>query len=710
MNTSIGDFFKHREHGIGQITKTIEGFESQVEIQFLDRPVIVMTEALLLRTAIPVSRLGFYAFAYQKPEEALKLIDEKPVDVICLVLEDFEGYRARTEDIKDYLDKYISNWENWWKRVQVLIKNDPRIDTTSSKQREYALAFENRSIAESAYLSFRYQRNRNPLSVELVEKALFALQKYKSGELLSSERVDELNDFLKQIVLSAAISPSIRIRACFGMMEIGIVSSDEGRQMLQNMLGRNFRLYQLDRVLAGKIIDELKRGDIDSWTVSTLASGVCGSKDQTKAIIDWVNQTADPGHILQCLIVGLTENLPPDLSTEKYGDLADRLTELSDMLSSLPDQTTAWSDIMRAFQKLILSIADTYRSGITEVNLILSPLTILIIKVHQRILYSGIQAAPSIFEIITDPLMPSEFIIDLMIKISKQEPGLGKQIEERIWETIDQRNDTILQYWTTNISDDVVKQASEIVALLGRHPNPELIRMAGDFVCNLAKQADPSDLSKMLPSLNILWLSSNSMPWQDKLEDLRKTAYLGMILRPYTAGFRDPSVVQAADEAAKISIEAKVKELNDLREQLALSAQKIEDIQTLLSERDILIRELKGRSGGNVEEAQFEERSRLLRDIVSSMAEFERFTTGRAGQYKELEAMLKRLTSLITPYQVVPLEPITSRVSFNPQKHRLIDGGEVSVGDNVEVVERGYAIRDHMHKLRLLKPALVKKA
>ena len=115
MNTSIGDFFKHREHGIGQITKTIEGFESQVEIQFLDRPVIVMTEALLLRTAIPVSRLGFYAFAYQKPEEALKLIDEKPVDVICLVLEDFEGYRARTEDIKDYLDKYISNWENWWK-------------------------------------------------------------------------------------------------------------------------------------------------------------------------------------------------------------------------------------------------------------------------------------------------------------------------------------------------------------------------------------------------------------------------------------------------------------------------------------------------------------------------------------------------------------------------------------------------------------------
>jgi len=71
--------------------------------------------------------------------------------------------------------------------------------------------------------------------------------------------------------------------------------------------------------------------------------------------------------------------------------------------------------------------------------------------------------------------------------------------------------------------------------------------------------------------------------------------------------------------------------------------------------------------------------------------------------------MLKRLTSLITPYQVVPLEPITSRVSFNPQKHRLIDGGEVSVGDNVEVVERGYAIRDHMNKLRLLKPALVKK-
>jgi molecular chaperone GrpE (heat shock protein) len=74
-----------------------------------------------------------------------------------------------------------------------------------------------------------------------------------------------------------------------------------------------------------------------------------------------------------------------------------------------------------------------------------------------------------------------------------------------------------------------------------------------------------------------------------------------------------------------------------------------------------------------------------------------------------LEAILKRLNNIIAGLQVSPMEAINTVVKYDSQKHRAIDSEHIEEGQPVIIFERGFLIRDNNGKLRLLKPAMVKK-
>ena len=134
----------------------------------------------------------------------------------------------------------------------------------------------------------------------------------------------------------------------------------------------------------------------------------------------------------------------------------------------------------------------------------------------------------------------------------------------------------------------------------------------------------------------------------------------------------------------------------------------IQELDHLLREKEKLLHELRSTHGSDTRAAYFEERTRILGDLVSTVAEFERFVVSHPTRSTEIDAILLRLSNLISAHKVSPLEDINSQVPFNPQKHRLAEGTSVSIDDTVIVLERGYVIRDHKGKLRLLKPAIVK--
>jgi molecular chaperone GrpE (heat shock protein) len=206
-----------------------------------------------------------------------------------------------------------------------------------------------------------------------------------------------------------------------------------------------------------------------------------------------------------------------------------------------------------------------------------------------------------------------------------------------------------------------------------------------------------------------LRLIPGNWEWRDTEETLREKIYLTML---QSQNPENSVIDQAVFNAAKTYIESQInafvlqsesmqKQLNALESQAAHN-------QALLEEKDTLLRELKGNYGGNSEEIRFEERSRILKELVISLAEFERYTASQPNRSKETEAILKRFSNILGAYKVVATESIGTTVSFNPQKHRLAESADVAPGDPVNILERGFFIRDQKDKLRLLKPALVK--
>ena len=155
MEIAPNDFFFHTELGVGRILKITNEQPLEVEIQFYEQPPRVMTGLLLQRSSEKISPFAYRALAFTQPEMAQQLLEENPVDVICLVLEDFPGNMTKTERLKDYLKPYVKDWESWWKTTQPLLKEDTRIDTTQSRLQQYALAQEVRSRTEEIYRSFK---------------------------------------------------------------------------------------------------------------------------------------------------------------------------------------------------------------------------------------------------------------------------------------------------------------------------------------------------------------------------------------------------------------------------------------------------------------------------------------------------------------------------------------------------------------------------
>ena len=143
--------------------------------------------------------------------------------------------------------------------------------------------------------------------------------------------------------------------------------------------------------------------------------------------------------------------------------------------------------------------------------------------------------------------------------------------------------------------------------------------------------------------------------------------------------------------------------------QLTITEQEVTRLETLVREKEKLIKELRSGYGGDTAEARFGERTRILKEITISLAEFERAAVSNPEQSRGMDALIKRLFNILAGMNVTPMEALGTKVVFNVQKHSVADAVHVDPGETVIVFERGFLIRDFKDQLRLLKVALVKK-
>lgn len=712
MNISSGDFFYHTEHGVGQVIRvSSEGTTPEVEIQFKDRPSVLFTEYLISRTCSRISPLGFRALTFIDPEKANQLLSENQVEVIRLVLIDSPGYKAKTEEIKEYLASYVNNWDPWWEKTQPALKEDPRIDTTNSRFRVYALAREVHSPAEEAYSSFKFEKQRSAQPSELVYRARAALALHQKGEILPQQHADELLDFLKQILHSEKYDIPLRLKVLCHLQQDKWITADEAQEWLEKLLCKDIRLYLLDSNTSRWLINEILRSPLSNHEIEILTGGICITNDAiTRDLLLWIFHKGDGKIIVRFLIAALTMNLPPELEKEKYSFLKSRIDNCCKLVKCLLDSDPSWLEILPVFKQFNIILSSMPK--LDEIRFLLPSLIGLGATLFNRVKTNLPEKTAILVESFASPTYPIGYIMAILDTVINNEKyiDLANEINNYLLENANLRQDDFLMPFISKMGENHLDQTFQIIRIIQSKKSMYLSEQGGKIICSFARQADEKELIDLLPYLDQLHQLQGEWSWRILLESLREKGYLAMFREPkMRKGYRDESLVNAAQQYSDLHVQVIHQEIIKQQDQLERIQKQVKQFQTLVEEKNTVLRELRGNLGGDTEEARFDERSRILKDFVTSIAEFERFITNQPEQSREIEAVIKRFSSILTVHKVMMTEPIGTLVDFNSQKHRVVDSSEVLPGEKVIILERGYLIRDHKENLRLLKPALVKK-
>jgi hypothetical protein len=711
MEIQPGDFFYHSQYKTGQVTSVSQNLPAVVEIQFRNRPIERLSSRHLEQSSIKISPQSLRAFAYLDREAAEKMLVEDPVQVIILTLSDFNHFQAKTQQIKDYLvPDFIKplEWDAWWEKTLPLLKDDARIDTTQSRNRQYGLAQEQRSRAETDYVRFR--SNRHFFSPEsLAQLARSALLEEKSNQSLSPEHADELKEYLNNIIYLDRYPVSLRLETLFHMQEDQFISQEEYHARLVRLLDQDVRLYDLDFFAARRVIEELQRGNPGLREQNILATGICAEEAISSQVIRWAVHNHDTDLIARMLVIAFTENLTPTGRDTFYQRLRIRLESCLSQLDILLDTHPAWPDIYQAFGDITRCLAAEKPE---EIGNVMPAFVRLAAEMERRGAEMQPELASILLESVASPKLPLMFVLKIIDACAKESAAtrLKEKIQDYLWSHAEQRQDDLLTTLLGAIDDDPVERAIQVVTLIKQYPNQGLINQAGNIICTYCQKITTQEVLTLIPFLNILHNTPGDFIWRTRLDDLREEAYLAMFQANSDLNeAQDPAIIQAAHRYAQLEQVGLQKEKNDLKGTVIELRDLVEKLERQQQENEVKIGELSSIQGGNPEEARFDERVRILRSFAETAAEYEAFAATQAGNHQELIALIKGMFTILAKNRVRAMEEIGSQAPFTSAKHRLAEPAVIENGEMVTIVERGFHILDHKDQIRLLKPALVKK-
>ncbi len=708
MHINEGDFLYHNELGVGQVLTIFPGPEPELEIQYKNQKIIRQTTFQLTRNTANISVTGFRVQEFLNPVLAHKMIKEKPIDVIIAVLKDFKSYKARTDQIKTYLMPYIPNWESWWKKTQLLLKDDPRVDTTRSKRQEYSLAREIHSKAEEAYISFRSNKQLSKPTGKLVEYALAALVQNQKGESLPQEHQQDLKDFLYSIIYSDKNDLSLRFNVLFHLQEENLIKPEDGQRLFSRLLEKDFHLYELDLYSSRRIISILMQMELDFRRLSLLEESICVQNETLiKQLSQWVMKQGDSESIKNMLNHALSKNLPPYEKEIDYVPFKIRLVECKNLLKSLTKNDLEKSGYFN-FSKIVnQSIYSIPNQQIRE--FLLPAYLDFVFDLEKRTDESN---KLHIYAVLTDPTHNIEYILLILNTLKKinNTDNMVNNIDEYLLNHHEKRSDDFFQPFIESKWKKKSEQVKEIINLIDQYKSPYLIEKGGNLICNIVKDEKEDNLNLFLPALDYLNRLEGAWSWNKTVEGLREKGLYKLLTEAnLKQESYDIAYINAANQYLKSKLNEKNQQLQKYQIEIDALSVEIQKKISLLEEKEIVMKELRSMTGGNTEEARFMERVNIIKDFVNSLAEFERFFAGRLDIPQETRSIIKRLENIISKFKVQATGNIGEVVVFNPQIHRLIKPDEIKEGDNVTIIERGFLILDNANQPKPLKQALVEK-
>lgn len=712
MELNNGDFVWHNHYGVGRIQEfqipdpaLADNGNTEYPIRFQTGEIKSFTHELLERSSRKISPGGFRAFAYLDEAAAKELLVSDPVEAITMVLQDFPGLTAKNEDFKEYLAPYLENWSEWWDTAQPKLKESPQIDTSRSKFREYGLRIDALSRAEEFYRLFRrvFSFEDKP---RVYEQARRTIAEYRDGASLSEEHLQDILEYINQVINTNSLPPAVRLDAVFRLQEGKWLTDDQVARHITEIIESGFRLYQLDLYSLNRTVEFLFDIPLTEENESLLASAICASEPTIESVSGWALQRGNSNFIALLLRTGLSENIPPQLPKEQWKDLGVRLEKLGKLVSGVEIHHPIWTTVTDSFQTLTRTIATLESKDVTQLVL---PLLYLARSLHARLNADRPELASQVLDSLLNKSYPRQFILGLIDAARKSETlfAFGGLLEQYLWSRSEGRNVDFLRELIRS-KGSTLEQVKVLVDAATENESPTLKGRVGELICDLVRKDESTDRVLFIPHLNKLHSWEGEWSWSTTLAGLRESAYLEALER-HLFDFGDMPLKNAVLRFIGSRTEELESEIAGRDQNLKQVNKRIGELEGLLLEREQVIRELRSGFGGDTAEARFNEKVRIVKELASSLAEFDRMELKMTTKSREVQAIVVRLESILAGQGVIAMEAVGSEIPFSPQKHHIVDTAKIDVGETVVVAEKGYLIRDHKDKLRLLKPALVKK-
>lgn len=714
-----GDLVRHWEHGVGQVqTEGSEGivvsFREGVQ-QTVEREDIVL-----------LARDGFWSLIYADHDAAVRELNEHPAKAIALLLRDFPNNEARTEEIREQLEEFVTtDWRSWWRQTQRLLKQEPLIDTSRSREGIYALAEKPQSHIEELYAEFRALPRLkseddgstilNPSKIAVARSILVGIS---HGGRLTPDKQNDVQDFVVEAATSDTVSVANRANLVLRLLELRWVSDDQASSVLRSLCRNPIRFYELDRYAQNRVINAVfKYAGLEEGHQSFLTAFATGPA-LMRHVCDLYLAHGQAERLRQGLWIGLSENLV-DAETEKsemrrwYHALAQRLRGLGSVLETLvfdANVLVEWEELARRLAWLVshlnkLDSAEPVLEETLQSFVGLWRRAMAFAPHSKRTLYLNIPLTEGLRTRIVKPILAYIFSADPALE-------LADAFVERMHES-DKR---VLSPLLECIVDDHWRWSSEAEAfrflIAAFNSRKDVLHWITERTIE-AVQSKPGVLLLHLPVLDQLASRDLEATWQEKVNGLRQAAFRhiceavrrGEELELPAFTFDAMSLGGLQDFLAELEREMTMA----VEQAQAHTAQAREEAQLAeerLSRSEAALEELRRGYRQPDREARLAERMLILRAFSAMAAEFERFVTHQETGRRELTGVMRRLNSLLGSFGVVPFGEIGDEVVFEPSEHEFVGASEGTV-ERVTIVEHGYKIFDLEGKERLLKPAKV---
>lgn len=722
MDFQVGDYICSPYYGVGLIKEIGEGDIPDLVIDFHQEQNRTVSVRLIETSSRRLSPDGFLALWFDDKEQATKLIAEDPAKVVAFALVDFWSTRAKTEELKSYFAPCIpeSEWTKWWKKAQTAVKKAEYIDSSKSDDREYRLRQEPISQAEEAFKRFQRTHKLGDLKRAYEDtKAIFnAIEK---GASLSDLHAQDLQQFYTQVSNDVSFDVGTRLDALFRLEERKWLAPEEARTA-QLALVQTAKLYRVETFTENRLLSFLFTNIDNTDLHPTLLTGLCASPGSMERVFDWIAKRGNPELILSGVRVALTENLPPELRPTDHKIFAARLDRVSRLVELVTMSPKVSEEFLTLYEKLVDTIGGSKQIEADTKLLIVSVIYLGGILFDQVVAVQ-FDLGTRVVAALIAPSCSSEFILavlDLRNK-AKASESFNAKLEGYALEHSRSTNSSALAILLPRANEDRVagmEQLAEIARQYGSN-NEYLLSKIAERAYELCREADEEELLQVIPHLDSL--VNQRMPASSKnlLGEQRKRAYVFALQEHMPkASSHDSQSIGVLDRSLALAIRDYMQEQQaEIRSQAAefkklASDQELQnqELTARLAETQSRMKELGQSFVQNPQQMRYEERFRILKDIATSVAEFERFNSKPERKSPEIDAFLRRMNSLLSAQGVSPRESIGNVIKYDSTFCQIISSANnprLSI-DEVKVVERGYVIKDPQGMEHILKPVLVR--